>query len=58
MTLGYVKDVNVEIRVELGRAQLPLNRLASMGKGTIIPLDKLCGDPVDVFAAGERVAVG
>jgi flagellar motor switch protein FliN/FliY len=58
MKLGYVKDVNVEIRVELGRTIKSIKDVAGMGEGTIIEIDKLAGEPVDVLAAGEPIAKG
>jgi flagellar motor switch protein FliN len=53
---GQIKDVGVEIRVELGRAMQSLQEVAGIGTGTIIELDKLAGEPVNVFAAGELIA--
>jgi flagellar motor switch protein FliN/FliY len=58
MKLGYVKDVNVELRVELGRTVKPLSAVAGIGEGTIIELDTLCGEPVELLAAGVPIAKG
>ncbi len=58
VSLGNVKDVKVEIRVELGRTMKSLQDLAGVGEGTIMELDKLAGEPVDVVAAGELIAKG
>jgi flagellar motor switch protein FliN len=56
MRLGHVKDVKVELSVELGRARRSLGEVAAIGEGTIIELDKLAGEPVDLYAAGELIA--
>ena len=56
MKLGYVKDVNVELSVELGRTTKTLSQIAGIGEGTIIELNRLAGEPVDLFAAGELIA--
>jgi flagellar motor switch protein FliN/FliY len=55
---GQIKDVGVEIRVELGRTMKSLQEVAGMSQGTILELDKLAGEPVDVVAAGELIAKG
>jgi flagellar motor switch protein FliN len=53
---GQIKDVKVEIRVELGRTTRSLNDIAGIGEGSIMEIDKLAGEPVDVYAAGELIA--
>ena len=58
MKLGYVKDVNVELSVELGRTIRSLSALAIIGEGTIIELDSICGEPVTLLAAGKPIAWG
>ena len=58
MKLGYVKDVNVELSVELGRKTVNLSRIAGIDEGTIIELDSLCGEPVTLLAAGNPIAMG
>lgn len=58
MKLGYVKDVNVEISVVLGKTTRNLSQIAGIGEGTIMELDKLAGEPVDILAAGETIAKG
>jgi flagellar motor switch protein FliN len=54
--LGQVKDVKVELRVELGRTTRSLEELASITAGSILAIDKLAGEPVDLYAAGELIA--
>ena len=56
--LGKVKDVGVELSVELGRTTRSVSEVASIVEGTIIRLDSLCGEPVDLFAAGKLIARG
>jgi flagellar motor switch protein FliN len=53
---GQIKDVKIEIRVELGRTTRSLNDIAGIGEGTIMEIDKLAGEAVDVYAAGELIA--
>jgi flagellar motor switch protein FliN/FliY len=58
MKMGYVKDVKVELSVEIGRTVRNLSDLARIGEGTIIELDSICGEPVTLFAAGKPIAWG
>jgi flagellar motor switch protein FliN/FliY len=58
MKLGRVQDVKVPLKVVLGAAEISLNNVAGIAEGTIIELDKLCGEPVDLVAAGEVIAKG
>ena len=56
MKLSHLKDIGVELRVELGRAMKSLAEVAGISEGTIIALDRLAGEPVDLLAAGELIA--
>jgi flagellar motor switch protein FliN len=56
MKLGYVKDVNIELSVVLGTTTKSLSQVASICEGTIIELDKLAGEPVELLAAGQAIA--
>jgi flagellar motor switch protein FliN len=58
MKLSNVKDIGVDLRVELGRTTKSLAEVAGISEGTIIELDKLAGEPVDILAAGELIAKG
>jgi flagellar motor switch protein FliN len=58
MKLGYVKDVKVELSVELGRTTRSLSDLSLIGEGTIVELDSICGEPVTLLAAGKPIAWG
>ncbi len=53
---GNVKDVKVEISLRLGRTEKSLEALAGMREGTIVELDSLAGEPVDVLVEGKPVA--
>jgi flagellar motor switch protein FliN/FliY len=53
---GEIKDVKVEISLRLGRTEKSLEALASMGEGTIVELDSMAGDAVDVLVEGKLVA--
>jgi flagellar motor switch protein FliN len=61
---GFVMDVPVELRVELGRRKSRIGDLLRLGAGSILELDKPNGDPLDIYvndrliARGEAVVVG
>ena len=54
-TLG---DIKIQLIVELGRAVKTLENVQSLSEGTIVELDKLAGEPVDIFANNVKVAKG
>jgi flagellar motor switch protein FliM len=53
-----LNDVQVQLSVELGRARILVRDLLTWGEGTIIELDKLAGEPADVFANNVLIAKG
>jgi flagellar motor switch protein FliN/FliY len=56
--LELLRDVKIDISVELGRKELPLGDILHMVRGSVIELEKLAGEPVDVFANGRLIATG
>jgi flagellar motor switch protein FliN len=62
--LEFLYDVPLQISVELGRSKILLRDLLKMGEGYVIELDKLAGEPLDLYinsrliAKGEAVMVG
>jgi flagellar motor switch protein FliN/FliY len=56
MKLSHLKEIGVELSVELGRTVRSLAEVAGISEGTIFELDKLAGEPVDLLAAGELIA--
>ncbi|MBU0943426.1 MAG: flagellar motor switch protein FliN [Proteobacteria bacterium] len=62
--LEFLYDVPLQISVEVGRSKILLKDLLKMGEGYVIELDKLAGEPLDLFvnskliAKGEAVMVG
>jgi flagellar motor switch protein FliN/FliY len=57
-TLDLVRDVELDVKIELGRTQMYLEDVLKLRKGSVVPLDKLAGDPVDVYVNGRLVARG
>jgi flagellar motor switch protein FliN/FliY len=57
-TLELLRDVELELKIELGRTQMYLEEVLGLRKGSVVPLDKLAGDPVDVYVNGRLIARG
>jgi flagellar motor switch protein FliN/FliY len=51
-------DIPLDVRVELGRTRRLLREVLTIGPGSVIELDKLAGEPVDVLVNGKAVAKG
>lgn len=62
--IDFIYDVPLQISVEIGRSTILLKDLLRMGEGFVIELDKLAGEPLDLYvnsrliARGEAVMVG
>lgn len=56
--LDFLGDVDVQVRVELGNAKLNVKDVLKLGSGSVVALDSLVGDPVNVFVNDRLVARG
>lgn len=56
--IGLIMDVYMELTVELGRTKKLIKEILGMGEGTIIELDKLAGEPVDILVNHKLIAKG
>ena len=57
-SLDALDDVELDLRIELGRTQMRLDEVVGLRDGSVVTLDKLAGDPVDVLVNGRLVARG
>ncbi|CAM3377236.1 flagellar motor switch phosphatase FliY [Hydrogenibacillus schlegelii] len=57
-TLQLLLDVPLEVTVELGRTKRLIKDILSLAPGSIIELDKLAGEPVDIYVNHKRIARG
>jgi flagellar motor switch protein FliN len=57
-TLDLIRDVELDLRIELGRTHMYLEDVLKLSKGSVVTLDKLAGDPVDIFVNGRLIARG
>ena len=56
--VDLLSDVHMDVRIELGRTRMFVEDVLRLGDGAVVELDKLAGDPVDVFVNDLRVARG
>ena len=56
--IGLIKDVPLEVTVELGRTTKSISEILDFSPGTIIELDRIAGEPIDVLVNGKFVAKG
>ncbi len=56
--LALLRDVNLKVKVELGRTRMFVEDVLRLNENSIIELDKLAGDPVDIYVNDRPVARG
>jgi len=56
--MDILKDVEIDVSVELGKKQLPLGTVLQLVKGSVIELEKMAGEPVDILVNGRPIATG
>jgi flagellar motor switch protein FliN/FliY len=56
--IDLLGEVEMDLRVELGRTRMRLEEVLQLRGGSVVALDKLAGDPVDIFVNGRLIARG
>ena len=56
--IGLILDVPLQVNVELGRTKKSIKEILDLTKGSIVELDKLAGEPVDIMVNGKYLAKG
>lgn len=56
--LDLLSDVNLHVKIELGRTRMLVEDVLKLGEGSVVELDKLAGDPVDIYVNERHVARG
>lgn len=62
--LGLLMDLTLPVSIELGRTSMTVQEILRLGRGAVIQLDRLAGEPIDIyvgerkFAEGEVVVLG
>ena len=57
-TIDLLKDVELNVKIEFGRAEMTVSQIVRLTRGSVVELDKLAGDPVDVLVNERLVARG
>ena len=58
LDLDYILDIPLQVKVEVGRTRLLIQELLQLGKGSVIELNKLLGEPFEVLVNEKLVARG
>ena len=56
--LDFILDIPLNVSAELGRTRLMINELLQLGQGSVIELNKLAGEPLELYVNGKLVARG
>ncbi len=56
--LDFILDIPLDVSAELGRTRLLINELLQLGQGSVVELNKLAGEPLEVYVNGKIVARG
>ena len=56
--IDLLGDVNLNVKIELGRTRMLVEDVLRLGEGSVVELDKLAGDPVDIYVNDRHVARG
>lgn len=57
-TLELIHDVELDLKIELGRTHMYLEDVLKLRRGSVVALDKSAGDPVDIYVNGRLIARG
>ncbi|MCK5771345.1 flagellar motor switch protein FliN [Algiphilus sp.] len=58
VNLDVILDVGVSLSMEVGRVRIPIRNLLQLSQGSVVELDRLAGEPLDVFVNGTLIAHG
>ncbi len=56
--LDMILDIPVQLTVELGRTRIPIKHILQLAQGSVVELDALAGEPMDVLVNGTLIAQG
>ena len=57
-TLDFILDVTLQVTVEVGRARMTVQDILQLGQGSVAELEKLAGEPLDIYVNGKHIARG
>ncbi len=56
--IDMILDIPVQLTVELGRTRIPIKHILQLAQGSVVELDALAGEPMDVLVNGCLIAQG
>lgn len=56
--INFLLDIPLVVMIEIGRTKMQIKDLLQLGQGSVIELDKMVGEPMDVFVNGKLIARG
>ncbi len=58
LDLDFILDIPLTLTVELGRCRMLINELLQLGQGSVVELQKIAGEPMDIFVNNRLIARG
>ncbi len=56
--LGMLMDLTLPVAIELGRTTMSVQEILQLGRGSVVQLDRLAGEPIDIYVGDRRFAEG
>ncbi|HEY8484250.1 MAG TPA: flagellar motor switch protein FliN [Longimicrobiales bacterium] len=56
--LSALYDLTLPVSIELGRTQMTVQEILALGRGSVVQLDRLVGEPIDIYVGDRRFAEG
>jgi flagellar motor switch protein FliN/FliY len=56
--LGMLLDLTLPVSIELGRTSMTVQEILRLGRGAVIQLDRLAGEPIDIYVGDRKFAEG
>jgi flagellar motor switch protein FliN len=56
--LGMLMDLTLPVSIELGRTSMTVQEILQLGRGSVVQLERLAGEPIDIFIGERRFAEG
>lgn len=58
LPLAALMDLTLPVAIELGRTSMSVQEILRLGRGSVVQLDRLAGEPVDIYVGDRRFAEG
>ncbi|HTR79919.1 MAG TPA: flagellar motor switch protein FliN [Gemmatimonadaceae bacterium] len=58
VSLSLLMDLTMPVAIELGRTRMTVQEILRLGRGSVVQLDRLAGEPIDIYVSDRRFAEG